>query len=313
MRRGASGISLLLGIDKPAGPTSHDVVASVRRALGERRVGHAGTLDPAATGVMVVGVGQATRLLGLVTADRKRYLARIAFGSETDTDDAEGAVTRTAAVPARLADEAFARDALASIVGTCEQVPPAYSAISVGGERSYDLARKGRAPDLAPRVVTVFAADLVAVGGPQGARGDAELSWTCVFEVSKGTYVRAIARDLGRSLGTCAHLAELRRLSSGLVGLEDCVSLERLAELGAGGVAAAALDPTRVLGLPVRHLDAAERADAACGRALQAAGFGRGRRCSLVAQGTLVGVWESDGRRLRSVVNLPEGVGGVRA
>ena len=142
-KRSQSRINLLLGIDKPSGMTSHDVVARVRRALGERRVGHAGTLDPMATGVMVLGVGQATRLLGLITLDTKSYIAEITFGTETDTDDVEGRVVREASARPELFDSAFASKAVTDVIGVQEQVPPAYSAISVNGVRSYKRARSG--------------------------------------------------------------------------------------------------------------------------------------------------------------------------
>lgn len=302
MRRGESGLSLLVGVDKPLGLTSHDVVGRVRRAVGERRVGHAGTLDPAASGVLVVGIGQATRLLGLLTLDEKSYLARIDFGTETTTDDAEGEVTRTGVVPARVGDADFARSTLAGLVGEHDQVPPAFSAISVDGRRSYDLARAGKAPELAPRRVRILSADLVAVDGE---------SWTCAFTVSKGTYVRSIARDLGRSLGSCAHVGALRRTASGPVDLAGCVALERLEELGAARVEECALDPVATLGLPVRRLTPRERENASCGRAIQAGDVPAGGQCCLVADGRMVGVWREERGLLRSVVNIPSGVVGV--
>ena len=144
MRRSASGINCLIAVDKPLGLSSHDVVNRVRRILGERRVGHAGTLDPAASGVLVLGVGQAARLLGMLTLDDKRYDARIAFGAQTSTDDAEGEVIRTASVPERLGDQAVAQVVFSSLVGPCDQTPPAYSAISIDGKRAYDRARGER-------------------------------------------------------------------------------------------------------------------------------------------------------------------------
>lgn len=304
MRRGESGLSLLLGVDKPCGCTSHDVVGRVRRALGERRVGHAGTLDPAASGVLVVGVGQAARLLGMVTLDEKRYLARIAFGTETTTDDAEGEPVRLAAPPARAADADFAREALAGLVGEFDQLPPAYSAISVDGRRAYEVARSGGEPRLAPRRVRVISAELVAADAT---------SWLVDLTVSKGTYVRSIARDLGRQLGSCAHVAGLRRTASGCVGLESCVSLERLEEVGALGAVALALDPVAVLGLPVRRLTPRERLDAAAGRAIAAGEVGEGERCCLVDESLMLGVWRCERGALRSVANLPSGVTGVRS
>ena len=144
MRRGPSAVNALLAVNKPVGMSSHDVVNRVRRAVGERRVGHAGTLDPAASGVLVVGIGQATKLLGLLTLDRKSYRARIEFGSQTDTDDAEGEVIERAEVPAELSDPDIAAARLAGLVGEHDQVPPAYSVVSVGGKRAYAMAREGR-------------------------------------------------------------------------------------------------------------------------------------------------------------------------
>ena len=239
MRRGTSGINCLLAIDKPLGLTSHDVVSRVRRVLGERRVGHAGTLDPAASGVLVVGVGQATRLLGMLTLDDKRYEARIAFGTQTSTDDVEGEVVLTRPVPERLAEPGVAAAVVASLVGSCDQVPPAYSAISVDGRRAYDRARAGEEVELPVRHVTIHEAALTGV-----ETGD-ELVWLCSFHVSKGTYVRSIARDLGQSMGTAAHLAGLRRTASGPVGIDACLSLEELEALGPSHVLKRALDNIR--------------------------------------------------------------------
>jgi tRNA pseudouridine55 synthase len=288
--------------------SSHDVVGRVRRALGERRVGHAGTLDPAASGVLVVGVGQGTRLMGMLTQDSKSYLAEIRFGAETDTDDAEGRVVREADLPARCADVDFARETVAALVGEHDQVPPAYSAISVGGERAYKRARAGEDVELEARHVTIEEATLVSVA-EKGA------VWTCAFRVSKGTYVRSIARDLGRSLGSAAHLCALRRTSSGSIGTDRCVSLERLEELGAAGAGEVCLDPADALGLPVRMLSERELAGALCGRALQVGSVmvADGCRVTLARDGSAFGVWRREGLRLRCVANFPAGVTGVRA
>ena len=234
-KRQVSRINCLLGIDKPQGMTSHDVVARVRRALGERRVGHAGTLDPMATGVMVVGIGQATRLLGLLTLDTKAYVAEISFGAETNTDDLEGTVTREAAVPAEVGDADFAREVLAGMHGVQDQVPPAFSAISVEGVRSYRRARAGEEVALPPRRIEVIDALLLGVGaGPRGP------VWTVAFTVSKGTYIRALARDLGRRVGSAAHLTALRRTASGSIGLGQCLALDAVEPAGA---LRGALDP----------------------------------------------------------------------
>lgn len=310
MRRGTSGINALIAVDKPLGMTSHDVVSHVRRALGERRVGHAGTLDPDASGVLVVGVGQGTRLMGLLTAERKGYVGLVAFGSETDTDDAEGQVTRSADVPDWVRDEKAARERLASVEGPSMQVPPAYSAISVNGVRSYARARAGEDVELDARPVTVHAAQLVAV-----QEVDGRPAWLCAFDVSKGCYIRAIARDLGRACGSAAHLAGLRRTSSGSVSLSSCVSLDELGQRGPEMLATHALDPAACLGLPVRTLTMAELADASCGKRLPLGGVTveEGGLVSIVRDGKLFGVWERRGSALASSTNFPAGVMGVRS
>lgn len=241
MQRGASGLSFVVGIDKPQGCTSHDVVSRCRRIFGEKRIGHTGTLDPMASGVMAVCVGPATKLSAYLVSHDKAYLARIVFGEATDTDDAEGEVIRRAAVPATLEDSEHARSILAGIVGKHEQMPPAYSAIKVDGVKSYEAARKGRLIDLRPRPIEIHSADLAHIG--RDAQGS--LFWDVRFEVSAGTYIRSIARDLGISQGTCAHLAALRRVRSGRLGIGSCVSLEALEsdpKLGR-------LDPIELLGL----------------------------------------------------------------
>ena len=197
-------MSGLLVVDKPGGWTSHDVVARVRRLAGTRRVGHAGTLDPMATGVLVLGIEKATRLLGHLTLHDKRYDATVAFGVTTSTDDAEGEVVSTASVDGL--DEAAVRAAAVAFTGEISQVPPAVSAISVDGVRSYTRARRGETVELAPRTVTVHAFDVLSYDA-----GVAQVSVHC----SAGTYVRALARDLGAALGTGAHLTALRRTASG--------------------------------------------------------------------------------------------------
>ena len=231
---------MLLAVDKPVGCTSHDVVSQCRRALHERRVGHAGTLDPMASGVMVVGVGQATRLLGMLTLDTKSYVADISFGVETNTDDAEGEAVRTVPIAAELRDPSYARERLCTMLGPQMQVPPAFSAISVNGVRAYKAAREGNAVSLPPRPVEVYSADLIAVGG----EGDACV-WTVAFSVSKGTYIRALARDLGRACDNAAHISALRRTASGVVSIGACHAVE---ELSAESAAGFALDPIAALG-----------------------------------------------------------------
>lgn len=309
-KRRPSDINLLIGIDKPTGCTSHDIVARVRRAVGERRVGHAGTLDPLASGVMVVGIGQATRLLGMATLDAKSYLAQIDFGYETTTDDAEGERTRTARVPAALRDETYARTVLSAMVGEHDQVPPAYSAISVDGVRSYARARRGEAVELEARRITVRSAYLISI-----TADDDSVSWTVSCTVSKGTYIRALARDLGRAVESAAHLGALRRTSSGAVGIGSCIDIE---ELDCDAARAHALDPVALLGLCPVVFDAASLPDVLCGKrlslssSLTACEVSAGARIGVIISGELraIGVLR-DGRIAPSDV-FPQGIEGVR-
>lgn len=215
----------LLLVDKPEGWTSHDVVAFMRALLGTRRVGHGGTLDPLATGLLVLLYGRATRLAEHVHASAKSYLAEIVLGHETATDDREGAPTVSAEVPEL--DDASVRGVLASFRGPREQVPPTYSAIQVRGQRAYAKARRGEQVTLAPRRIEIH--DLVLV-----ERGERCLH--VLVTCSAGTYVRALARDVGRALGTRAHLGALRRIASGALFVDDAVepaAAKMLAESGA--------------------------------------------------------------------------------
>jgi tRNA pseudouridine55 synthase len=218
----------VLVCDKAAGMTSHDVVARVRRLAGQRRVGHGGTLDPPATGVLVVALGRATRLLPFLPTEPKRYLAAVAFGAETDTLDAAGAVTATA--DASELDEARLRAAMAGFVGPQEQVPPMVSAVKVGGERLYAKARRGEQVDRAPRPIVVHGLELRGFSG--GERPLATVEVVC----SGGTYVRSLAADLGRAVGTLAHLASLRRTAVGRFTEAAAHRLEDLEGGGSGGL-----------------------------------------------------------------------------
>ena len=205
----------VLVVDKPGQATSHDIVAQARRVFGTRDVGHAGTLDPMATGVLLLLFGEATKLSGFLTRDRKRYRATVCFGRGTDTLDADGQTTEERLVaPGHLSEAAIGR-ALASEKARRAQVPPAVSAIKVAGRRSYALARAGQAPELSPREVEVESLLLVS-------RSEREI--VVEVEASKGYYVRALARDLGAALGLPAHLSALRRLASGRFELADAVS-----------------------------------------------------------------------------------------
>lgn len=217
-----SGSGLVV-VDKDAGLTSHDVVARVRRLAGTRKVGHAGTLDPMATGVLVVGVNRATRLLGHLMLTEKAYDATIRLGEATSTDDADGEVL-TRAATAHLTEEAI-RAALAGFVGEIDQVPAAVSAIKVDGKRAYQRVRDGEEVRLASRRVTVHALvarDLARVDGAL----DVHVSVRC----SSGTYIRSIARDLGTVLGVGGHLTALRRTAVGGFGLDRARTLARLSE-----------------------------------------------------------------------------------
>jgi len=206
----------LLLVDKPGGMTSHDVVDRVRRALGTRKVGHAGTLDPMATGLLVMGVGRATRLLRYLSGLDKDYEGRARLGEETDTLDAEGAVVRTAAVDVSRAD---VEGALAALTGDLDQRPPAYSAVKVGGEALYRAARRGEEVEAPPRHVHVASFGVTSFDGR-------DVGFACT--VSSGTYVRVLAADAGAALGCGAHLIALRRTRVGPFAIGEAVSLHDL-------------------------------------------------------------------------------------
>jgi tRNA pseudouridine55 synthase len=213
----------LVVVDKQAGMTSHDVVARVRRLAGTRKVGHAGTLDPMATGVLVLGLNRATRLLGHLTLTDKTYAATIRLGVSTTTDDAEGEVTGTTPTDA-LTDEAV-RKALAAFVGQIDQVPSAVSAIKIAGKRAYARVRDGEVVELPARQVTIHSLDVVSTS-LDGASAEVEIEVHC----SSGTYIRAIARDLGEELGVGGHLTALRRTAVGPFGIDNAHTLDQLAE-----------------------------------------------------------------------------------
>ncbi len=228
-----SALGGLLIVDKPAGMTSHDVVARIRRLAGTRRVGHAGTLDPMATGVLVIGLDKATRLLGHLTLTDKEYQATIRLGQATDTGDAEGTVTGGA--PASGLPPAAVRAAAAALTGPIEQVPPAVSAIKVAGRRSYQLAREGAPPVHKPRPVTVWSFTVRDLR-PAGDLLDVDAEVRC----SSGTYIRALARDMGDALGVGGHLITLRRSRVGPYDLSAAHRLDDLTAAAAGGTAAGA-------------------------------------------------------------------------
>lgn len=205
-------------VDKPAGMTSHDVVARLRRALGTKRMGHAGTLDPMATGVLVVGVGFATRLLRFVEATSKGYRGEVTFGARTDSLDATGTVIETA--DASQVTRAALEAILPRFTGGIEQVPPMVSAIKIGGEKLHVKARRGETIERPPRAVTIH--ELRCAGFDEGPPPRATLEVTC----SPGTYIRTLADDLGVALGTVAHLSSLRRTAVGAMSLDRAVALD---------------------------------------------------------------------------------------
>jgi tRNA pseudouridine55 synthase len=206
-----------LNIDKPPGMTSHDVVAKLRRGLKLRKVGHAGTLDPLATGVLIICVGAATRLSEYVMSSRKRYRAVVCLGAETDTYDADGQITRQA--DASQVTRSQVEALLPAFTGDLQQVPPIYSAIKQGGRKLYELARAGQSAELQPRAITIYSLTLTEWSLP---------AFTLEVECSAGTYIRSLAFDLGRALGVGAHLTALMRLSSGGFRLADAISLDAL-------------------------------------------------------------------------------------
>lgn len=211
----------ILVVDKPVGPTSHDVVGLVRRLAATKRVGHGGTLDPFASGVLPVFLGKATRLVEYHLADRKAYRATVCFGASSTTDDLEGALEpATGPAPDRAAVEAV----LTGFLGEIDQVPPAFSAIKVAGRRAYAMARAGQAVELAPRRVTIHALELVSWDETTAGEPVAILDVAC----SAGTYVRSLARDLGAAVGSAAYLGALGRTASGPFTLADATPLDAI-------------------------------------------------------------------------------------
>jgi tRNA pseudouridine55 synthase len=271
-------------VDKPSGMTSHDVVDEVRRRLDTRKVGHAGTLDPDATGVLLIGVGRATRFLAYAQRAPKRYRAIAVFGVTTTTQDATGEVVSSA--PARVGEEEV-RGALTEFVGEIEQVPPMVSAVKVGGERLYRKARRGEEVARAPRQVSVYSLDLVRF--EEGDHPTATLEVHC----SGGTFVRTLVHDLGERLGCGAHLGSLRRTEAGGFTEAEAVALELLDEAGLRPLA----DAVRVLPT-LDPGDAAE--DVGHGRALPVpeVELEEGASVALVADGELLGVYRRSGDRL---------------
>lgn len=283
----------VLVVDKPPGMTSHDVVDEVRRALGTRKVGHGGTLDPDATGVLVLGIGKATRLLSYAQAAPKRYLATVRFGITTSTLDASGEVLERR--EAAVSRQAVATE-LSAFVGDIEQVPPMVSAVKIGGERLYRKARRGEDVERPARRVHIYAADLLSFR--EGTQPEADVDVRC----SAGTYVRTLAHDLGERLGCGAHLTSLRRTEAGGFELADSCALddvgpEQLMPL---------LDAVRAL--PHTEVDEAAAAAVADGRPLPAENgtLDEGSSTALVHGDRLLAVYRRKGGTLVAERVVPQ-------
>jgi tRNA pseudouridine55 synthase len=285
----------LVIVDKPSGLTSHDVVARIRRLAGTRRVGHAGTLDPMATGVLVVGIEQATRILGHLALTEKEYRGTIRLGQATDTDDAEGQVIAEASA-AGVTPDAL-RAAIAALTGEIQQVPPGISAIKVGGQRAYRLTREGAPPELAARPVTVSALDILDTRRSSGPAGQELLDVYVHVTCSSGTYIRAIARDLGAALGTGGHLTELRRTRVGPYLARDAATLEELAE----SLRVVPLAQAAGAAFARRDLTADEARRVGHGARLPAVGAGAGPVAAFAPDGTLVALLTEESGQARSL------------
>ncbi len=283
----------LVVVDKPAGMTSHDVVARCRRIFATRKVGHAGTLDPMATGVLVVGVERATKILGLLTTSTKSYAATIRLGQTTTTDDAEGDVVH-ATTTVDVTDGAIDA-AIAALRGEIRQIPSAVSAVKVGGKRAYRLAREGQTVELAARPVRVDRFDRLAILRLHGFV-DVDVEVDC----SSGTYIRALARDLGAGLGVGGHLTALRRTRVGRFGLDQAHTLD---ELIAEPQLSFTLDEACLRTFSRRDLTADEAESARHGRALAPAGID-GVYAATAPDGRVIALLRDEGERTRSVVVL---------
>ncbi|WP_083267101.1 tRNA pseudouridine(55) synthase TruB [Mycolicibacterium porcinum] len=283
----------LVIVDKPAGMTSHDVVGRCRRLFGTRKVGHAGTLDPMATGVLVVGIERATKILGLLTATDKSYSATIRLGQATTTEDAEGEVLQSVSA-AHVTDEQI-ESAVAPLRGDIEQVPSAVSAIKVAGQRAYKLAREGQTVELAARPVRIDRFEVLAV-----RRVDEFVDVDVDVDCSSGTYIRALARDVGAALGVGGHLTALRRTKVGRYGLDEARTLDDLADEARLSYS---LDEACLVGFPRRDLTDAETEDTRHGRALTPAGID-GVYAATAPDGRVIALLQDGSSRTKNVVVL---------
>ncbi|MFI5507096.1 tRNA pseudouridine(55) synthase TruB [Mycobacterium sp. NPDC051804] len=283
----------LVVVDKPAGMTSHDVVGRCRRIFGTRKVGHAGTLDPMATGVLVIGIERATKILGMLTLTDKSYAATIRLGQTTSTEDAEGEVLQT--VSADGVTEAQIEAAVAALRGEIDQIPSAVSAIKVDGQRAYKLAREGQTVELKARSVRIERFDVLSVRR-EGEFVDVDVDVDC----SSGTYIRALARDVGAALAVGGHLTALRRTRVGPFGLDQAAGLEELAERPRLSYT---LDEACLQTFPRRDLSAGEAEDTRHGRALERADI-EGVYAATAPDGHVLALLHDEGMRTKSVVVL---------
>jgi tRNA pseudouridine55 synthase len=284
-------------VDKPAGWTSHDVVGRCRRLFGTRKVGHAGTLDPMATGVLVVGIERATKILGLLTTTDKSYAATIRLGQTTSTEDAEGELLQS--VPADDVTDAAIGEAVAGLRGDIAQVPSSVSAIKVDGQRAYKLAREGKPVELAARRVRIDRFEVLATRrAPDVPPGlvDVDVEVDC----SSGTYIRALARDVGEFVGVGGHLTALRRTQVGRFGLGEAHTLDQLAD---APNLSYSLDEACLLAFPRRDLTDEEAESARHGRALRPGGID-GVYAATAPDGRVIALLTDETSRTKSVVVL---------
>lgn len=278
-------------VDKPSGMTSHDVVGRCRRIFSTRRVGHAGTLDPMATGVLVIGVERATKILGLLTASSKSYAATIRLGQSTSTDDAEGELLHS--VSARQLTNEAIESAVSALRGDIEQVPSTVSAIKVDGKRAYRLAREGQTVELKARPVRIDRFEVRDIRS-----GDDVVDLDVEVDCSSGTYIRALARDVGAALGVGGHLTALRRTRVGRFGLDQAYPLDELAQRPRLSYS---LDEACLLILPRRDLSADEAEATGNGRPLEPAGID-GVYAACDPGRRVIALLRDEGSRTKSVV-----------
>lgn len=291
-------VSGLLLVDKPLGVTSHGVVSMARKALGTKKVGHAGTLDPAASGLLVLGVGPGTRLLTYMVGLDKTYVATMRLGYSTDTDDAEGQRIDHPGGDLSSCSDSAIETAISGFRGEISQVPSTYSAIKVDGRRSYDLARKGAEVDLAPRGVTIQRLDRGAI-----SRSESWIDVELVIECSSGTYIRALARDIGSALGVGGHLVALRRTTVGPFALDDAVAHDAIEQSALMTLAHAAGAVMETVALAGAHI-----VDISHGRAVPCEGWPEGVALAAVAEptGELLAIVECSAGRSRILMGVPQ-------